>query len=564
MFYARFLALAGLCHLAGFVVGKTYPLVNIPKNGAIASENSQCSQIGIEMLESGGNAADAMVGTVFCVGVVNIMHSGIGGGGFMLVRSDNGTYEFIDFRETAPAAAFENMFTKNTDASLYGGLASGIPGELRGLEYLHKHYGRLPWAHVMSPAIKLARYGFRVNEDLVKAINKTSPTDFLTRDPAWAIDFAPNGRLIRVNETITRRRYADVLEAISERGADVFYSGPIANATITALQGKGGTMTLEDLRDYSVVIRKPSNITYRGYKITSCGAPAGGSVVLSILNIVQGYGNFGSPLERNLSTHRLDEAIKFAYGERTNLGDPSYVSDVLQYQDSMLSAKTASEIRAKISDGKTHANISYYDPEGIESLNSHGTSYMATADHTGLAISLTTTINTLFGSRVMVPETGVAMNNEMNDFSIPGSSNVYGYRPSPVNYIQPGKRPLSSIASTIVETALDGKLYLVIGSAGGSRIITATAQNLHHVLDENQNVAEALRAPRFHDQLVPTDVEFEYAYDNRTVSYMVSLGMNATWVAPGDSEAHAIRLLPNGTFEAAGEPRQFNSGGLAI
>ncbi|KAI0095566.1 gamma-glutamyltransferase 1 [Nemania sp. FL0031] len=564
MFYAQPLSFIGLCCLARSVVGGHHPSMNIPKHGAVASENSQCSQIGIEMLKSGGNAADAMVGTVFCVGVVNVMHSGIGGGGFMLVRSDNGTYEFIDFRETAPAAAFENMYTNNTDASLYGGLASGIPGELRGLEYLHKHYGRLPWAQVMSPAIKLARYGFRVNEDLVKAINSTSPADFLTKDPAWAIDFAPNGRLVRVNETITRKWYADLLESISERGADVFYSGPIANATIAALQGTGGTMTLEDLKDYTIVVRKPSNITYGDYRITSCGAPAGGSVVLSILNILQGYKNIGNPLERNLTTHRLDEAMKFAYGERTNLGDPSYVSDVLEYQDSMLSAETAAEIRSKISDGRTHTNISYYDPAGIESLNTHGTSYLATADHTGLAISLTTTINTLFGSQVMVPETGVAMNNEMNDFSIPGSSNVYGYRPSPVNYIRPGKRPLSSMASTIVETALDGRLYLVIGSAGGSRIITATAQNLHHVLDENQNVAQALGAPRFHDQLVPTDVEFEYAYDNNTVSYMIAVGVNATWVAPGDSEAQAIRLLPNGTFEAAGEPRQFNSGGFAI
>jgi gamma-glutamyltranspeptidase/glutathione hydrolase len=254
--------------------------------------------------------------------------------------------------------------------------------------------------------------------------------------------------------------------------------------------------------------------------------------------------------------------MRFAYGQRTNLGDPSFLDGLLEYQDSMLSDDTAAEVRSKISDFTTQ-NVSWYDPGGIESLETPGTSYVGTADRSGLAISLTTTINTLFGSQVMVPETGVIMNNEMNDFSIPGTTNAFGYIPSPANYIRPGKRPLSSISPTIVESA-DGKLYLVVGSAGGSRIITATIQNIHHVLDQNMTTPEALAQPRLHDQLVPNQVSFEYAYDNRTVAYMTSLGHNVTWVAPGQSTAQALRLLPNGTFEAAGEPRQSNSGGFAI
>ena len=228
----------------------------------------------------------------------------------------------------------------------------------------------------------------------------------------------------------------------------------------------------------------------------------------------------------------------------------------------MLNASTASKIRGKISDLHT-LNVSAYDPSGLESLETPGTSHIVTADHTGMAISLTSTINLLFGSQLMVPETGVIMNNEMNDFSIPGSSNAFGYVPSPANYIRPGKRPLSSISPTIVEHP-DGSLYYVIGSAGGSRIITATIQNLVHVLDQNMTAPQALAQPRLHDQLVPNQVSFEYAYDNSTVAFMKARGHNVTWIAPGQSTAQGIRRLSNGTFEAAGEPRQKNSGGFTI
>ncbi|KAL7620136.1 hypothetical protein AAE478_009129 [Parahypoxylon ruwenzoriense] len=534
-----------------------------PRLGAVASESAVCSGIGTDLLKAGGNAADALVGTVFCVGVIGMYHSGIGGGGFMIVRGSEGKYEFIDFRETAPAAAFEDMYENNTGASLYGGLASGVPGELRGLEYLHKNYGKLPWVDVLAPAIKVARYGFEVTEDLVRYMDSVTPSgNFLTDDPAWAIDFAPKGYRVKLGETITRKRYADTLEVIATEGPDAFYTGAIAGATIAALSKANGTMTLDDLKNYTVAIRKPSEIKYRDYKLTSCSAPSGGVVALSALKIVDGYEGFGDPAAINLTTHRLDEAIRFAYGQRSELGDPSFVEGLDDFQESMLSDKTAAEIRSKISDFRTQ-NVSWYDPAGLESLETPGTSHVVTADRTGLAISLTTTINLLFGSQLIIPETGVIMNDEMNDFSIPGSSNAFGYIPSPANFVRPGKRPLSSISPTIVETP-DGKLYFVIGSAGGSRIITATIQNIHHVLDQGMTTAEALAEPRLHDQLSPNQVFFEYAYDNSTVAFLKSLGHNVTWVAPGQSTAQGLRLLPNGTFEAAGEPRQHNSGGFAV
>lgn len=440
---------------------------------------------------------------------------------------------------------------------------SGVPGELRGLEYVHQNYGVLPWSRVMAPAIELSRHGFRVSEDLVTAMDSVTPNgDFLTDDPSWAIDFAPHGHRVQVNDTMFRREYADTLESIARNGPDAFYSGAIAESTIAALAKANGTMTLDDLNNYQVVIRKPSEITYRGYKLTGCGAPASGSVVLSALNTVNGFDGFDDPEQVNLTTHRLDEAIRFAYGERTNFGDPSFIPGLLEYQETILSNMTAANTRSKISDSSTH-NISYYNPDGIESLETPGTSHIATADKSGLAITLTTTINTLFGAQLRIPETGIIMNNEMNDFSIPGSSNEYGYIPSPNNYVRPGKRPQSSISPIIAETS-DGELYLVVGAAGGSRIITATSQNIHHVLDQNMTTPAALAEPRFHDQLVPDQAEFEYTFQNSTVDFMESLGHNVTWVAPGYSLAQAIRLLPNGTFEAAAEPRQVNSGGFSI
>jgi gamma-glutamyltranspeptidase/glutathione hydrolase len=511
----------------------------------------------------------------------------------MIVRAPNGTYEFIDFRETAPAAAFEDMYKNNEEASVSGGLASGVPGELRGLQYLHENYGILPWETVLTPAVKVAREGWTVNQDLVNYMKSvtggasdTNSSNFLVFNPQFAMDFAPNGRMVRLNETITRKRYANTIETVAQEGPDAFYEGPIAEATIRALQAQNGTMTLEDLKNYTVALRKPSSITYRDYKLTSCSAPSGGEVALAVLKIMEGYSEVGCPSNVNLTTHRLDEAMRFAYGERSNLGDPLFLDGIDEYQEQMISEETAAEVRGKISDTRTF-DVSYYDPAGLESLETPGTSHIVTADYTGLAISLTTTVNLLFGSQLVVPETGVIMNNEMNvscyalptnsividivkDFSIPNVTNAFGYIPSPANFIRPGKRPLSSISPVIVEhlnsnsSSLADALYVSIGAAGGSRIITSTIQNLIHILDGGMTTHDALAQPRIHDQLVPAYVSFEYPFDNSTVAFMKELGHNVTWVAQGQSTAQGLRRLKGGMFEAAGEPRQHNSGGFVV
>lgn len=553
--------------LPGFSNGQAHqaPASDQDQLGAVASESTICSSIGIGLLRRGGNAADALVGTTFCTGVIGMYHSGIGGGGFALVRDSEGQYESIDFRETAPGAAFQDMYNHDPSLSVRGGLASGVPGEVRGMAYLHEKYGRLPWKEVMQGAIQTARNGFPVTEDLQRAMSAATSgdhDDFLVNDPEWAIDFAPNGTLLKLGDIITRKRYANTLEAIAVGGPDAFHTGSIAESMINSVQRANGTMTLEDLANYTVVVRPTSEIDYRGYKVRSCSAPASGAVALSILKIIEGYETIGQEGWRNLSTHRLDEAMRFAYGQRTTLGDPSFIEGIDEYEADMLNASTATLIRGRISDQHT-LDVSAYNPDGLEVLDTPGTSHVVTADASGVAISMTTTINLFFGSQLIVPETGIIMNDEMNDFSIPGSRNDFGFPPSPSNYIAPGKRPFSSITPTIVEFP-NGTLYLVTGAAGGSRIITATVQSIWNVLDRNMTVHDALAEPRVHDQLIPNQAWFEYSYDNSTVEFMKDRGHNVTWVPPFYSSAQALRRLTNGTFEAAGEPRQKNSGGFAV
>jgi gamma-glutamyltranspeptidase/glutathione hydrolase len=256
--------------------------------------------------------------------------SGIAGGGFMLVRSPNGSYEFIDFREVAPAAAFQDMYVNNSSSSLYGGLArsvilleiwfyinenSGVPGELRGLQRLHSSYGKLPWRDLVYPSAELASNGFVVTADQVKNMNALGlQKRFLSEDADWAIDFAPNGTLVGIGDIMTRKRYGEFLKRIALGGADVFYEGPIAQQIIAALRAANGTMSLADLKNYAVTVRKPVDIIYRGFRVVSCSAPSSGVVVLSVLKTVEGYADFGSSSALNLNTHRLDESIRFGYG----------------------------------------------------------------------------------------------------------------------------------------------------------------------------------------------------------------------------------------------------------
>ncbi|KAF2739371.1 gamma-glutamyltranspeptidase [Polyplosphaeria fusca] len=530
--------------------------------GALSSENKLCSRVGIDIMQEGGNAADAIVGTVFCIGVVSMYHSGIGGGGFALVRRSNGSYDMVDFRETAPAAAFEDMFRDNINASLHGGLSSATPGELRGLEYLSKTYGRLPWARLVQPAIDIARNGFTVSYDLARNMDLPD-TEFMTSDSAWSQDFAPNGTRLGFGDMMIRHRYANTLEAIAKHGPAYFYTGELAKATINAVTARNGTMTLNDLAAYNVKIRAPLSITYRDYKITACEAPASGAVTLSAMKLLEGYADIGARHARELSVHRVIEALKFGFGMRPNLGDSYFLTGMREYQNEMISSNVAAINRGKISDLHT-LNVSDYDPEGLEIPHDSGTSHIVAADANGLVISLTTTINNPWGSYIMVPETGVVMNNQMNDFSVPDTSNGFGYIPAPANFIRPRKTPLSSMSPVIVDHLLNSTFYFAAGSAGGSRIISAVLQILWGTLDQGLDVHTVLAQPRFHDQLIPPETLFEYGYDNDTTAFIANRWHNITWVAPGYTEAEAIRKLPNGSFEASADPRLADGSGLTF
>jgi gamma-glutamyltranspeptidase/glutathione hydrolase len=543
-----------------FAISIRQPEKRWVKSGAVSSEDKTCSQIGVDLMKAGGNAADAAIGTMLCVGTKAMYHSGIGGGGFALVRSTNGSYEMVDFREIAPKAATQNMYDGNYNGSLIGGLSSGVPGELRGFEYISQKYGRLPWKQLFAPAIKLARDGFSVDQDLYAYASSASST-FLKTDPAWALDFAPNGTLVGLGDTIKRLRYANTLESIANNGASAFYTGYIANATSVAVRAHNGTITVDDLSSYKVKIRPAIDINYRGFKITSCTSPSSGAVVLSGMKVIEGFSDIGQPSMVNLSTHRVDESWKFAYGQRLFLGDPYFVPGMAEFQAEMVNATTAATNRAKISDTTTF-NVSYYDPSGLEEPTDSGTSHIVAADSDGMVISMTSTVNDIFGSQVMVPETGVVMNDQMNDFSIPGTSNGFGYAPSPENYIVPGKTPLSSMSPTIVEHLSNNTFYFGTGSAGGSRIITATFQSLWYVLDWNLTPQAALNKPRMHDQLLPATVSFEYAYDNSTVAFMKSLGNNVSWIAPGQSTAQCVQQLWNGSWQTGSDPNEPDGAGI--
>ncbi|EFQ30116.1 gamma-glutamyltranspeptidase [Colletotrichum graminicola] len=530
--------------------------------GAVASEAVECSKIGRDLIAQGGNAVDALVGTTFCVGTVGMYHSGIGGGGFVVIRDADGNYESVDFRESAPAAAFQDMYKGNVEGSVRGGLAVGVPSEVRGLEYIHNKYGSLPWKTVVTPAAQLATAGFIVSKDLVRYMDSAikDQKNFLVEDPVWAEEFAPNGTLLQLGDTIYRKRYGATLAKIAEEGPDVFYAGPIAESIVATARATNGTLTLDDLASYKVVTRPSLSTSYRGHRLVSIGAPASGAVCLNTLKIMEQFDPAESA-DAKLGVHRFDEALRFAYGARTLLGDPDFVDGIGPFEDTLLDEDTARDIRRRILDNQTHP-VEWYNPHGTYASEGFGTSHIVTADRSGMATSLTTTVNLLFGAQIMDPLSGVILNNEMNDFSIPGVRNAFGFEPSPANFIRANKRPLSSITPVIVEHP-DGTLYVTVGAAGGSRILSSTAQVTWHVLEHGRTMKEALREPRLHDQLMPNVVTFEYPFDNDTVASMLEKGHRVKWVPEGGSAVQGI-IFDGGVFEAASEPRQKNSGAFTV
>ncbi|TKY86150.1 hypothetical protein EX895_004975 [Sporisorium graminicola] len=571
------------------------------KHGAVSSEVDICSNIGAELLQQGGSAVDSIIGTALCVGSIASYHSGLGGGGHALLRfpvsqdasanqkrsndndahSQTASYIHIDFREVFPAAAYETMYqdapVKN--ASLYGGLAVGVPGEPKAWWDLHQKYGQLPWAKVFKPAIELNRRGFKVTTELAKALNVTQ-YPFLCSDKRWSQFYCPNGKIAQLGDTIKKERLAKTFELLAHKGIDPFYYGGIASDIVDTIADNKvlkGIMTRQDLADYEVKFRQPHNVSLRDgkYRIYGTVAPSSGSVVLSTLQTVDQFRADGQEdlANVNVSTHRFIEANKFSYGQRTNYGDPAFVKNVSRLESEYLELSTSKANKAKINDSRTF-DTAYYIPSNkdTEVLTDHGTSAITVVDADGMAISLTTTINTFWGSQLMTKH-GFPLNNELDDASTPGLTNFFGYLPTPANYIAPGKRPLSSISAVIAEDTSTGELKLSLSSAGGSRIITAVTQVAYDVLFKGQDAQTALAEPRWHDQLSPNVTSLEsrapqvpgfVGFSNQTAAFLASVGHNVSWTPIGSSTAQAVERFDDGVLLAATEVRQLAAKGAAF
>ncbi|KAH9839396.1 gamma-glutamyltranspeptidase [Rhodofomes roseus] len=497
-------------------------------HGAVASENEICSDVGVGILKQGGNAVDAAVSTTLCIGVVNMFSSGIGGGGFMTVRippsSPNTSSEVytIDFREMAPAASNNTMFVEEPMKALIGGLSVGVPGELRGLEEAHRRWGSLPWKTLVQPSVRLAS-GWKVQRELAERIRISFFKPLMLNNPDWSAIFAPEGHLLKEGETIRRTNLSRTLAVIAEEGADALYKGPIADSLIRKIRATGGIMTHEDLQNYAVHVRPALQGTYRGRKVYTQHAPTSGPVLLHMLNLVEHYEDLTEEGRTPLNNHRLIEAMKFGFAARTRVCDPAFVDDT-KLIDEIPTKAYSDIIFPNITDDSTHTP-EYYHPM-FDVVEDHGTSHSSVVDEDGMAVAVTSTVNLVFGSHVLDPETGIILNDQMDDFSSPGTPNSFGLFPSPFNYPEPGKRPLSSTVPTIVEHE-DGTFYLAVGGSGGSRIFPAVFQVILN-MGWGMDVSAAIEHGRLHDQLYPTMVVADNTLPAETLDFLRAKGHNVT------------------------------------
>uniref|UniRef100_A0A0E0FGA2 Gamma-glutamyl transferase n=1 Tax=Oryza nivara TaxID=4536 RepID=A0A0E0FGA2_ORYNI len=414
--------------------------------GAVAADDGRCSEVGAAALRAGGHAADAAVAAALCLGVVHPMSSGVGGGAFIVTRdAASGDAVAFDARETAPAAATPDMYAGNPTSKYKGALAMGVPGELAGLHAAWSRYGRLPWKDLFAPAIKLARDGFTVVPPVAGAL-KEAERDVLA-DPGLRAVFAPQGRILAAGEVCRNPALADTLEAVASGGVEAFYGGAIGERFVADVRRAGGIATVDDLRAYKVEVSDAMRADAMGYTFLGMPPPSSGTVGMAlVLNILDGYKSLEF-LKGFLGVHRFIEALKHMLAIRMALGDPDYVN-VAGNVSQMLSPAFADKIRQRIVDNTTFPP-SYYFPKWSQ-LNDHGTSHLCVVDGDRNAVAMTTTVNSYFGAHVLSPSTGIVLNNEMDDFSVPAERTPDHLPPAPANFIAPGKRPLSSMTPTII------------------------------------------------------------------------------------------------------------------
>lgn len=526
----------------------------IADKAMVVSARVEASTIGSDILKKGGNAYDAMIATQLALAVVYPQAGNIGGGGFMVYRQNDGSTGALDFREKAPNSAHKDMYLDEKgdvipEMSSFGVHSVGVPGSVAGIMEVYKKFGSLPFKELVQPAIDLARNGFKVSKMQASALNGTRKRFQKANNYTIAFDAEwKEGDIIKLEEL------AQTLERIRDNGMDGFYKGKTADLMVNYVTELGGKMTHEDLTSYQAVWRKPVSFDYKGYTITSMTLPASGGICLAqILKAIEPYDL--SKIEHNSTKYiqLLTEAERRSYADRAHyLGDIDYVDVPI---DSLTDADYINDRMKSFSWDKAtkSSDISHGTVLGYES---NETTHYSIVDAFGNAVSVTTTLNTGYGSKVFVKGGGFFLNNEMDDFSSkPGTPNVYGLLGSKANAIAPGKRMLSSMTPTIVSHK--GKLKMVVGTPGGSTIITSVLQNILNVVAYDMGMQESVNQARFHHQWYPDNIRMEpNGFDSITKNKLKALGYellerNSLIIGRVD----AILVLPNGKLEGGADPR---------
>jgi gamma-glutamyltranspeptidase/glutathione hydrolase len=528
-------------------------------HGMVASQEALATRIGVEVLQGGGNAVDAAVAVGFALAVTLPRAGNLGGGGFMLIHLAAAKQTVaIDYRETAPAAAMRDMFLDaagNADPvkSRDSGLAVGVPGTVAGLALAHAKYGSGKFAlgELMRPAIRLARDGVAVDDDLADSLPRAR--ERLARWPASArIFLRAGGDALGRGDSLRQPDLAATLGSIAEHGPDAFYRDVTAERIVAAVAAAGGVMTRDDLTAYRAVVREPVRGTYRGYEVVSMPPPSSGGVhLVELLNILEGFALRESGAGADATLHPMIEAMKLVYADRAAyLGDPDFVRVPI----SGLTAKTYAErLRAKIDPmrAKPAREIAPGKPPGAEGDN---TTHFSVIDRDGNAVSNTYTLNFSYGLGLVADGTGVLLNNELDDFAAKADvPNAYGLVGGDANAPGPRKRPLSSMSPTIV--LKDSKPFLITGSPGGSRIITTVLQVLLNVIDHGMNIAEAVSAPRIHHQWLPDVVMAERGFSPDTLRLLEARG-HSVKIGATSGSANSIMAWPEGGWAGATDTRQ--------
>ena len=526
------------------------------QHGMVSSVDALATRVGVDILKQGGNAVDAAVAVGFALAVTHPQAGNLGGGGFMLLRTAAGRTTTIDFREMAPAGASRDMFLDkqgNADSklSLTSHLASGTPGTVAGFALAVQKYGTLPLARLLEPAIRLARDGFVINDALANDLNTYGKEVLLSHPASKAIFFKADGTPYQKGERLVQKNLARSLQLIAEQGAAAFYQGKIADEIAAEMAAHGGLISKADLAAYRAVERQPVSGTYHGYELFSMPPPSSGGIhIVQILNILENFDlakmGFGSADAIQV----MAEAEKYAYADRSEyLGDPDFVKVPWQ----ALTSKAYAKSLAQQIDLQQARPSSAIKPGNLAPYESNQTTHFSVVDQRGNAVAVTYTLNTNFGSGIVAGDSGILMNNQMDDFSAkPGTPNVYGLVGGNANAIQPAKRPLSSMSPTIV--VKEGKAWLVTGSPGGSRIITTVLQMVVNSIDFGMNVEEATNAPRFHHQWLPDQLRVEKGFSPDTLRLLESRGQHVQ-VEAAMGSTQSIMIAPDGTLYGASDPR---------